>query len=116
MSRCVHELCGKEEMAWLPVSELNNYSIEKHPWCIHCGLVKNISDDRPHKIGYWMNLLSYISKQYQLTQCQQRLVAKEIENSEFLDDTFGINGSCQKIIFKKIINKYVNINIDSIIC
>ena len=73
MSKCTHKVCGKEEMVWLPVTELNNYSIEKHSWCRNCGLVKNVSEDRAHKIGYWMNLLSIISNQYRLTKCQKRL-------------------------------------------
>ena len=115
MTKCSHEICGKEEMVWLPVTELNNHSIEKHPWCIHCGLVKNISEDYPRGIGYWMNLLSSISIHYQLTQCQKRLIAKEIERSDHLDDTFGTYGSLQKKIFKKIFKKYANIDIDSFV-
>ena len=115
MSKCSHLICGREDMVWLPVTESNNYSVEKHSWCRHCGLVKNISDDRPHKIGYWMNLLSYISNHYNLTQCQKRLIAKEIQDSDYLDDTFGTYGSHQKLRFKKIIKKYANVNIDSFI-
>lgn len=102
-------------MVWLPVTEQNDYSVEKHPWCKHCGLVKNISESRAHKIGYWMNFLSLISKRFHLTQCQKRLIAKEIEQVQYLDDTFGTSESSQKLIFKKIVKKYANINIDSII-
>ena len=115
MSKCLHNICKKEEMVWLPVTELNNYSVEKHQWCKNCGLVKNKSEDRPHGIGYWMNLLSYISNCIDLTQCQKRLIAREIENSDCLDDFFGTYGSYQKKIFKKIINKYVNVEVDSFI-
>ena len=102
-------------MVWLPVTEINNNSVEKHPWCRQCGLVKNISEDFPRGLGYWMNLLSYISDRYNLTQCQKRLMAKDIEASEYLDDTFSTCNSFQKRIFNKIINKYIHVNIDSFI-
>ena len=115
MKKCSHDICGKEDMVWLPVIENNNNSVEKHQWCKRCGLVKNITDDRPHKIGYWMNLLSSISSFFHLTQCQKRLIAKEIEDSEYLDDNFGTLGTHQKILFYNIIRKYADINIDSIV-
>ena len=115
MTKCSHEICGKEEMVWLPVTELNNYSVEKHPWCTCCGLVKNISEDRARGLGYWMNLLSSVANHYGLTRCQKRLIAKEIEASDHFDDKFGMYGSFQKINFKKIVKKYSNKNIDSFV-
>jgi hypothetical protein len=115
MTNCIHKICGKEDRKWLPVTEANNYSIEKHSWCLNCGVIKNMSDDRPHGIGYWMNLLSSISNYYKLKQCQKRLIAKEIELSENLNDKFGTYGSNQRIIFKRIIKKYINKNIDAFV-
>ena len=116
MNQCLHKVCGKEKMIWLPVMELNSSSVEKHLWCENCGLIKNISDDRPYRLGYWMNLLGLISNCFNLSQCQKRLIAKEIESSDCLNDTFGSYGHSQKIIFKNIIKKYVKFNIDSLIC
>ena len=110
MQNCEHKICGKEKRVWLPNTEPRFGSIEKHPWCITCGLVKNISDDRPKSIGYWMNILSIISTDHDLKQVQKRLIAKEIEDSDIFHDSFGSFGSDQKKMFIKILRKYIFIN------
>jgi hypothetical protein len=111
-------VCGKEERVWFPTDDQRYSSLEKHPWCKHCGLVENISDDRPKKIGYWMNLFSYICSLMPVTQVQKRLIAKEIESSEVFQDMFGTFGSDQKIRFIQILSKYIpvhSLNLDLII-
>ena len=116
---CSHESCGREDKIWLPVDSSGKSEALLHPWCKHCGLVKNISDDRPKKIGHWMNVLSKISYHQSLKQCQRRLIAKELQSCEEFIDLYGITGSAQKDLFIKIMKKYCNINtknIDSFIC
>ncbi|MEF8849068.1 MAG: hypothetical protein V5A68_08065 [Candidatus Thermoplasmatota archaeon] len=110
MSKCGHKLCGREKRVWIPCGDDNSRSIEKHPWCTRCGLVKNISEDRPHKMGYWMNLLSFLSEVFDFTQVQKRLMAREIQQNEYLDDDFGAFGSSQKESFKNIICRYSKID------
>jgi hypothetical protein len=109
MVNCSHHVCGKEERIWLPTSDMRYGSLEKHPWCKTCGLVKNISDDRPKKIGYWMNLFSYLSSEIALTQVQKRLISKELKDTEIFHDMFGSFGSDQKDIFLRILTKYVSL-------
>lgn len=120
MTVCSHESCSRENKQWLPMST-DNYQrddVKLHPWCIHCGLVKNISDDRPHELGFWMNNLSKIADQFYLKQVQKRLISKELNSNKLFNDYYGITGSSQKNLFKKIVKKYCNINdrsIDSLI-
>ncbi|OYT28647.1 hypothetical protein B6U98_04280 [Thermoplasmatales archaeon ex4572_165] len=117
MQNCEHSVCGRENRVWLPTTKPRYGSIEKHPWCLNCGLVKNISDDQPKSIGYWMNLLSIISTDHDLKQVQKRLIAKEIEDSDIFHDSFGSFGSDQKKTFIGILKKYIllsSIDIDSI--
>ena len=109
MNQCCHTECGKDDRLWLPSTDIRYGDIEKHPWCKICGVVKNISDDRPKKIGYWMNKLTIISNKLSLKQCQIRLIAKEIESCKYFQDMFGTFGSDQKELFIKIISKYANI-------
>lgn len=121
MVLCNHESCGYEERVWLPTYDNQESDVDLHPWCIKCGLVKNISDDRPHRMGYWINVLSRIARYFSLTQCQKRLVAKELESYECFDDNYGITGSAQMEVFVKTVKKYcglrIDINtIDSLIC
>jgi hypothetical protein len=109
LNQCDHKECGKEDLVWFPSTDIKYSEIEKHPWCKTCGVVKNISDDRPKKIGYWMNKLSFISDKLSLKQCQRRLIAKEIESFECFHDMFGTYGSDQEKMFIEIISKSTKI-------
>lgn len=106
MKSCSHTVCGKEERIWLPSNDQRYGSVEKHSWCTTCGVVQNISDDRSKNSGYWMNKLSFVVSELELTQCQKRLIAKEIESIEYFCDTFSAFGSCQKELFIKTVSKY----------
>ena len=114
MVKCLHKSCGREKRVWLPTSDYYGRDLELHPWCVHCGVVKNISDDRAHKLGYWMNILSKIADRFSLKQVQKRCIAKELAAYEWFDDNYFINGSAQKALFKNIVKKYCKINTNSI--
>jgi len=116
---CPHKSCSHEENIWLPIENRLESEAALHPWCVHCGLIKNISDDRPKKIGHWMNILSRLSYYSSITQCQKRLVSRELESYKEFYDTYGVTGSAQKEMFVKIVKKYCSIgenNIDSFLC
>lgn len=116
---CSHKSCSHEENIWLPIEISHSSEAALHPWCIHCGLVKNISDDRSHRMGYWMNILSKMSYHFSFTQCQKRLIAKELESYVEFEDIYGTTGSSQKEMFSKIVRKYCSLsrnNIDSFLC
>ena len=105
MTSCSHHVCGKENSIWLQTKDLYS-SVEKHLYCTSCGVIQNISDDRPRAVGYWMNKLGSISYELGLTQCQKRLIAKEIETNEYLTDSFGSFGSRQKELFVRIVSSF----------
>jgi len=114
MVLCNHKSCGREHQIWLPTNDDNQESdVNLHPWCVKCGLVKNISDDKPHKIGYWTNILSRISLHFPLTKCQKRLVIKELESFECFNDMFGTTGSAQWRVFVKILQKYSDLRVNN---
>ena len=114
MPLCSHKSCGLEHRVWLPSTSYSGSEVKKHSWCIHCGLVKNISDDRPHKLGHWMNILSNIIQGFSLKRVQARLIAKELSSHIYFNDTYGITGSSQKELFKKIVKQYCSIDERSI--
>ena len=116
ITKCSHKSCGRESNVWLPLILDDRYGtdVRLHPWCIHCGLVKNISNDRAHEIGYWMNILSRIAYQFSFKQIQKRLIAKELTSNKYFNDSYVITGFSQKELFKKIVKKYCNINAQSI--
>ena len=114
MNSCQHESCGREQRIWMPSGDTHYSEVVLHPYCKHCGLVKNLSDDRPRALGYWVNILSYFSKVFSLKKVQTRLISKELEGCDCFDDLYGTTGSAQKELFVKILKKYSNIDMNSI--
>lgn len=114
MVLCNHKSCEYDKRVWLPLHNNRGSDLALHPWCEECGLVKNISDDRPRGIGYWMNVLSRIVNRFSITQCQKRLVVKRLDAYECFDDMYGITGSTQKEIFVKIVKNYCSLHEKSI--
>ncbi len=109
MSKCKHISCNHKDKIW--ISEENSYDIKRHPWCINCGVVKNISTDRPKKLGFWMNILSRLSNSHKIKKCQIRLISKELQESDLFNDLYSISGSSQKKLFLGVIKKYTNLNL-----
>ena len=105
MRVCSHRLCGKEKQVWFRTTDLYS-SVARHSYCSECGVIQNLSDDRPKAIGYWMNKLGALCLELGLAQCQKRLIAKELENTAYFHDTFGSFGSGQKALFKKIVSSH----------
>ena len=86
MTSCSHTSCNKDKRIWLPEGSYTRSDVKLHPWCINCGTVKNISDDRGHKLGYWMNVLSNIANRFSLKQVQKRCIAKDLLAHEHFND------------------------------
>lgn len=111
---CEHVSCGREHRVWLPVHGHHDSEAVLHPWCTRCGMVRNVSDDRPHRRGYWMNVLAMLVRRFSLTQCQKRLIAREIARHDEFDDTYGTFGSSQRRLFTQIVSKYTHVTAESI--
>lgn len=113
MNQCTHESCGREKRVWLPRGS-HSSDVVPHPWCKHCGVIKNISDDHPQKLGYWMNILSKIEYHLSLKKIQKRLVAKCLESHPCFNDLYGTTGSDQHELFVKTVSKICNLSYHSV--
>ncbi|GFO95928.1 nucleoside-diphosphate-sugar epimerase [groundwater metagenome] len=50
--------------------KITKKGLKSHPYCIQCGMIKNISSDRERPLGYYMNILSHL----RITKVQTRLI------------------------------------------
>jgi len=106
MNCCEHKISGSKEKIWLPhYFEGRDRGLKPHPYCTECGLVKSLSSDRLHSVGYFMNVIAELGKHHKITQVQTRLIALEMEK-QLISDAFGIDRHQQEILFIIFLPQY----------
>lgn len=109
MSCCEHQISGSKEKIWLPYYyEGRDRGLKPHPFCTECGLIKNLSSDRPRSIGYFMNVIAELGEHYRIAQVQIRLIVLEMEKQS-MDDRFGIDRQQQEKLFIEITTRILNV-------
>lgn len=109
MSGCEHKLSGSREKIWLPYYfEGRERGLKPHPYCTECGLVKNLSSDRPRSVGYFMNLIADLGEHHKIAKTQIRLIALEMDRLN-LDDKFGMDRRQQEDLFVNITVRILNV-------
>lgn len=109
MASCEHKSCGNVEKVWLPYVFMGREcGLKPHPYCAECGVVKNLSSERPRGIGFYVNVIVALSKSYRIAQVQMRLISLEMEGLE-LDDHYALDRHQQEKLFLDIVKKYVNV-------
>lgn len=110
--KCDHVDCGNIDKVWLPyMIRERPIVLKSHPYCVQCGMVKNIGSDRAKGTGYFINALSHIEKHLNLpgSSIRMRLVAKELEKIEDFEDDYSMSKYSQEKIFICIIKKYYHL-------
>jgi hypothetical protein len=111
---CDHVSCGCSDKIWLPYKyKGRERGLRPHPYCLKCGVVKRIGSDKPHGIGYYINLLSAINCISKITKVQMRMMSIEISDS-CIADTYAVDRSMQEALFIKIVKKYTNVREDEL--
>ncbi len=110
--KCEHVECGNIDKVWLQHMVGGNIKgLKPHPFCIRCGMVKNIGSDKARSIGYYMNVLASMGKQLRTpgANVRMRLIAKELEQLDDFDDAYSMNRYNQERIFTDLVKKYFQI-------
>jgi len=109
MSGCEHKISGSREKIWLPYYfEGRERGLKPHPYGTECGLIKNLSSEKPRSIGYFMNIIACLGNHYKIAQIQKRLIALDMERLA-LDDKFGMDRMQQEDLFVEITTRILNI-------
>jgi hypothetical protein len=109
MVDCAHRSCGTKEKVWLPyVYEGRDRGLKPHPYCAECGLVKNLSSERPRQIGYFMNLIAQLGQNYKIAKVQIRLMVLEMQRQN-IEDSYGMDRQQQEKLFLDLAKKHLNI-------
>jgi hypothetical protein len=114
MSGCEHKISGSKEKVWLPYYfEGRERGLKPHPYCTECGLVKNLSTERPRSIGFFMNVIAELAIRHKIAKIQIRLIALEMDRLQ-LDDKFGMDRMQQEDLFVDIATRILNVPARSI--
>ena len=109
MSSCEHHISGSKDKIWLPYYyDGRDRGLKPHSYCTKCGLIKNLSSDRPRGLGYFMNVIMELGLHYKIAQVQTRLIAQEMEKLS-IDDRFGTDRQQQEKLFIEIITSILNV-------
>ena len=109
MSGCGHKVSGSKEKVWLPYYfEGRERGLKPHSYCVECGLIKNLSSDRLHNNGFFMNVVAELGKRHKIPQVQIRLIVLEMEK-QMLDDQFGLDRQQQEKLFVDIVTRILNV-------
>jgi len=104
-THCKHKSCGATEKVWLPYEfDDRGRGLRPHSYCIHCGVVQNVSSDRAKSMGYYTNILAKMS----ITKVQMRLIVKDLENRNF-DNIYFMTGAEQREVFSSVVQKYCHV-------
>lgn len=110
--KCKHLDCVNSEKIWLPytIRELS-FGLQSHPFCIRCGMVRNITSDRSKSIGYFINVISNLNKHIKTpgASVRMRLAVKELQQIEDFEDNYSMSKYVQEKTFINIIKKYYKI-------
>jgi hypothetical protein len=110
--KCEHLDCGNHEKVWLPhMIREDICGLKSHPYCIKCGVVKNIGSDRAKGIGYFINVISSIENHLNIpgSTVRMRLAVKELEKVEDFNDAYSMSKFNQEKVFIDIVKKYYQI-------
>ena len=105
-SSCVHEDCGHRERIYSPPQDrrITRVPIQRIPYCLKCGVLKNVSSDKAKLVGWYTNLLRLVNYNIALSfgkisQAQQRLIISEIEKVQDFEDRYQMTRSSQLDMF-----------------
>ncbi|MDY6930937.1 MAG: hypothetical protein SVJ22_03350 [Halobacteriota archaeon] len=109
---CNHKDCNPVDNDWLEyVLEGKEHDLRSHPYCIYCGLIKNLTDGKAKRLGHYTNVLSNMSDALsRLTKVQMRLIIRELESIDGFEDRYSMTEYDQRRIFIKIVRKHCDIS------
>jgi len=105
-----HEDCGPRQRVWLPKERDAESSAARHPYCVVCGTVKNMSLPRARPLAYYLGGLSSLKRHLEaaergpkLAQVQSHLIALRLAARPEFEDPYGTPGRMQLAAFVEVV-------------
>ena len=106
----IHTDCGSRERLWLPKSHRVTATTARHPFCLDCGTVKNLTMPHAKPLGYYLDGLANLKESLErslihskLVQVQRHLIAEKLRTRSEFEDPYGTPGSVQQEAYVEIV-------------
>ena len=97
-----HQDCRSRERVWLAKDHMVSATAARHPYCVACGTVRNLTWPRARPIGYFLSglgtlkeYLDHESLRPKLAQVQSHLIARRLAARREFEDPYGTPGQVQ---------------------
>ena len=136
-TECCHVECKKEDSIWIPINQ-NNHLFRKvnmydtvdsigraegrstsdiipHPYCIRCGVIKNLNmDDSGKPLGFWLEGLNRLVCRRAITHVQRRLITQALFDEPYFADTYAVTRSAQTLFFVTTVQSVCSLSSEEI--
>ncbi len=97
-----HRECGTRERVWLAKDGGSSASAAKHPYCVRCGTVRNLTWPKAKPLGYYLSgvaaLKEYLERSPihpKLARVQGHLITTRLAARHEFEDPYGVSGQAQ---------------------
>ena len=97
-----HSDCSNRDRVWLEKEPNATATMVKHPYCVACGTVRDLTWPRSRALGYYLSgieaLKEYLARSpsnYKLVQAQSHLIASRMATRREFEDPYGTPGQAQ---------------------
>jgi len=105
-----HEDCGPRQRVWLPKDRGAESSATRHPYCIICGTVKDLSLPRAKPLAYYLGGLASLKRHLEaaeggpkLAQVQSHIIAVRLAARPEFEDPYATPGRMQLTAFVDVV-------------
>lgn len=105
-----HRECSSRERVWLAREHGAPSTVAKHPYCVGCGTVRNLTWPQARPLGYYLTgvatLKEYLERsplRPKLAQVQTHLITTQLASRLEFGDPYGTPGQAQREAYVRVI-------------
>ncbi len=105
-----HRDCGAKERVWLAKDGGSSASAARHPYCLGCGTVRNLTWPKAKPIGYFLSgvaaLKEYLDRSStyaKLARVQGHLITTRLAARAEFEDPYGVSGQVQMDAYMSVV-------------
>ena len=106
-----HTDCGSRDRLWLAREPRSESTAAPHPFCIHCGTVKDLTLPRAKPLGYYLSGVAHLAEHLErsnlhakLAQVHRHLMTSRLATRPEFEDPYGTPGQAQLETYVQVVH------------